>query len=121
MDPVVEDALPKATIGHHTVALTAWLHYGLGITISQILDVYSYHLQFKVTSGGLVQMWYRIQEILYAWYEQIGEEAKKSAYLHADESGWRVNGKTHWFRNGLAFMKMFVGCGFRNGQPSRIA
>ncbi len=95
VEPVVVDALPKATIGHRVVALTAWLHYGLGNTLSQILEVFNYHLQFKLSTGRLVQMWYRIQEILYPWYEQIGEEAKKSAYLHADESGWRVNGKTH--------------------------
>jgi len=90
------DALPKATIGHRVVALTAWLHYGLGNTLSQIIEVFNYHLRFKLSAGGLVQMWYRIQEILFKWYEQIGEEAKKSAYLHADESGWRVNGQTHW-------------------------
>ena len=103
VEPVVADALPKATIGHRVVALTAWLHYGLGNTISQIIEVFNYHLRFQLTAGGLVQMWYRIQAILFTWYEQIGEEAKKSAYLHADESGWRVNGQTHWlwcFTNG---------------------
>ena len=96
VEPVVADALPKATIGHRAVALTAWLHYGVGNTLSQILSVYNYYLQFKISSGGLVQMWYRIQEVLYQWYEQIGREAKESAYLHGDETGWRVNGKTHW-------------------------
>jgi hypothetical protein len=96
VEPVVVDALPKATIGHRVVALSAWLHYGLGNTLSQIIEVFNYHLRFQLSAGGLVQMWYRIQEILFNWYEQIGEEAKKSTYLHADESGWRVNGKTHW-------------------------
>ncbi|MBU0755062.1 MAG: transposase [Planctomycetes bacterium] len=96
VEPVVVDALSKASIGHRVVALTAWLHYGLGNTLSQILEVFNYHLHFKLSAGGLVQMWYRVQEILYTWYEQIGEEARKSAFLHADESGWRVNGKTHW-------------------------
>lgn len=96
VEPVVADALSKATIGHRAVALTAWLHYGVGNTLSQILSVYNYYLQFKISSGGLVQMWYRIQAVLYQWYEQIGREAKESAYLHGDETGWRVNGKTHW-------------------------
>ena len=43
-----------------------------------------------------MQMWYRLQAILYPWYEQIQREALRSAVLHADESGWRVDGKTHW-------------------------
>jgi hypothetical protein len=34
--------------------------------------------------------------ILFAWYEQIQAEALESAVLHGDETGWRVNGKTHW-------------------------
>jgi len=78
------------------LVLSAWLHYSLGNTLSQIVEVFNFHLQMKLTSGGLVQMWYRLQAILYPWYEQIQREALRSAVLHADESGWRVNGKTHW-------------------------
>jgi transposase len=96
VEPVVSDALPHATIGHHLVALTAWLHYGLGVTIDQIRDILSYHLQTELTSGGLIDAWRRVSEILLAWYEQIAEEAKKSAYLHADETGWRINGQGCW-------------------------
>jgi len=43
-----------------------------------------------------VQAWQRVAELLSDWYEQIGVQAKQSAYLHADETGWRVNGQTHW-------------------------
>ena len=96
VEPVVPDALPRATIGHHLIALTAWLHYGLGVTIDQIIDILSYHLQTKLTPGGLINAWQRLSEILLAWYEQIAEEAKNSAYLHADETGWRVNGQGCW-------------------------
>ncbi|KKL64452.1 hypothetical protein LCGC14_2164900 [marine sediment metagenome] len=96
VEPVVPDALPRATIGHHLVALTAWLHYGLGVTIDQIVDLLGYHLQTELTAGGLINAWQRLGEILLAWYEQIAEEAKNSAYLHADETGWRVNGQGCW-------------------------
>jgi transposase len=96
VEPVVPDALPRATIGHHLIALTAWLHYGLGVTIDQIIDILSYHLQTELTPGGLIDAWRRLAEILLTWYEQIAEEAKNSAYLHADETGWRVNGQGCW-------------------------
>ena len=96
VEPVVPDAMPHATIGHRAIALTAWLHYGLGVTIDQIIDILSYHLQTKLTPGGLIDAWRRLAEILLAWYEQIAEEAKNSAYLHADETGWRVNGQGCW-------------------------
>ncbi len=96
VEPVVPDAMPGATLGHHVIALTAWFHYGLGITIDQVVDILGYHLQTKLTPGGLIDAWRRLAEVLNAWYEQIGEQAKKSAHLHADETGWRVNGVTYW-------------------------
>jgi transposase len=92
----VPDALPGSTLGNRMLVLSAWLHYALGNTLSQIVEVFNFHLQMKVTPGGLMQMWYRLQAILYVWYGQIQEAALQSAVLFADESGWRVNGKTHW-------------------------
>jgi transposase len=96
VEPVVTEALPGATIGNRLLALGAWLHYGLGQTLSQIVSVFNFHLKIKVSPGGLVAMWYRLQEILYGWYEEIGRQAKASAILFADETGWRVKGVTWW-------------------------
>jgi transposase len=96
VEPIVPDALPKATLGNRILILSAWLHYGLGNTLSQIVEIFNHHLQIKLTPGGLIQMWYRLQAILFAWYLEIQAEALKSAVLHADETGWRVDGKTHW-------------------------
>ncbi len=96
VEPVVTEALPKASIGNGIVVLCAWLHFSLGNTISQILEVFNYHLQFKMSQGGLVQMWHRLAEILFNWYEEITEDIQKAGVLHGDETGWRVDGKTHW-------------------------
>lgn len=103
VEPIVPDASSKAILGHRLVALTAWFHYGLGITIEQVVQILSSHLQTKVTPGGMVGAWQRLAMILLVWYEQIGQEARHSATLHADETGWRVAGQTHWlwcFANG---------------------
>ena len=81
------DALPGSTIGLRVVVLSAWLHYLLGTTLAQIIDVFNFHLQFKLSSGGLVQMWHRLREILLAWYLEIQAQALNSAVLHADETG----------------------------------
>lgn len=96
VEPRVPDALPGGQIGNRVVVLSSWLHYGLGNTLSQIVEVFNQHLHFQVTPGGLMQQWYRLQAILFPWYEQIQGEALDSAVLHGDETGWRVNGKGHW-------------------------
>ena len=58
--------------------------------------MFNFHLQFKMTDGGLVQMWHRLAHILEPWYQDIVDDVNQSGVLHGDESGWRVNGKTHW-------------------------
>ena len=96
VEPPVVHAMPKAKLGHRVVALTAWLHYGLGVTISQLLGVLNHHLHFKLTPGGAVNAWERLAQVLLPWYEHIGEQLKQAGVLHADETGWRVEGVTHW-------------------------
>ncbi|MFH1748255.1 MAG: IS66 family transposase [Planctomycetota bacterium] len=103
VEPVVPDALPNATFGHRLVSFTSWCHYGLGVTLDQLIDILQYHLRTRLSAGGLMATWQRLAGILRPWYEQIAAEAKASAYLHADETGWRVQGQTCWlwcFANG---------------------
>ncbi len=96
VEPKVSEAMPGSSLGNRVLVLSAWLHYALGNTLSQITEVFNFHLQMKVSEGGLVQMWYRLQAILFGWYEQIQQEALNSAVLFADETSWRVVGKTYW-------------------------
>jgi transposase len=96
VEPVVPDAMPNATLGHHVIALSSWFHYGLGVTIGQVKDILASHLHTEITAGGLIDGWQRLAEALLPWYEQIAHDARCGAVLHADETGWRVDGRTHW-------------------------
>jgi transposase len=96
MEPRVPDALPGSAFGHRVLATTAWLHYGVGVTISMVMNIVNYNLHFQLSEGGMVNAWQRLAEILHAWYEQIGVEAKEAGVLHADETGWRQSGNSVW-------------------------
>ena len=96
VEPKVLDALPQCTLGHNAVALSAFLHYGVGTTTSQIVDIYNVHLQLKITEGGLTQMWHRLATVLKPWYDQIWDDCFNSAVLNADETGWYMNGALVW-------------------------
>lgn len=103
VEPIIPDAMPQAQLGHRVVALSAWLHYGLGNSISQITEVLNSHLQFKISPGGLVQAWHRLADVFIPWYNEIADSAFEGAVLHADETGHRVAGQTYWlwcFTNG---------------------
>ena len=56
----VLDALPKSTLGTRALALSAWLHYGLGQTISQVAALFDSLFHFEVSAGGLSQQWARL-------------------------------------------------------------
>jgi transposase len=90
----VPDALPQPQLGHRTLVFSAWLHYVLGNTLSQILAIFNHHLRLKLTDSGLLSMWHRLAGVLRPRYEQIRDGALESAVLHGGDSGWRVNGKT---------------------------
>jgi len=96
VEPKVADAMPACTLGNQAVTLSAYLHYGVGTTTSQIVDVFNTHLQLKISDGGLTQMWHRLADTLKPWYEQVWQACLKSAVLHADETGWHLNGVLVW-------------------------
>ena len=66
------------------------------LKIEQVRQVLASPLRTALSAGGLVDLWRRAAEVLLAWYDRIGRQARESATLHADETGWRVNGDTHW-------------------------
>ncbi|MGH7261906.1 MAG: IS66 family transposase, partial [Nitrospiraceae bacterium] len=53
-------------------------------------------LGFAVSPGGLTLAWKNLAGLLQAQYEAIGQTIRHSAVLHADETGWRINGVTFW-------------------------
>ena len=96
VEPKIPDALPRSTIGLRSLISSCWQHYGLGIPIEKIVQMLNQAFQFRLTKGGLIQAWQRLALLLKPVYDSIGKEARGSAVLHADETGWRVNGKTNW-------------------------
>jgi transposase len=92
----VTDALPRATLGLRATLLSAFLHYALGMTTRNICTWLRTSCQFQVTPGGLVQLWQRLATVLKPLYDDLAEEAKLSAVLNVDESGWRILGRTAW-------------------------
>lgn len=96
VEPRVEDALPNATLGNRVLALSAHWHYGLGMPSRPIAEILNSYLGTIISLGGLFDMWKRLAKWLQPWYDNLIDEMLASAVLHADETGWRVNGKTQW-------------------------
>jgi transposase len=96
VSPTVTDALPNAMIGLRLVVLTAWLHYLIGVSVNNLVKTISVFSSLKITPGGLTQAWKNLASLLAPLYDEIGRRVSQSGVLSADETGWRLNGITHW-------------------------
>ncbi len=94
--PKVSAALPGATLGLRFIVYTAWLHYCIGMSVGNCVKNAGVALGFPVSPGGLTLAWKNLALLLEAHYQAIGKTIRQSAVLHADETGWRVNGVTFW-------------------------
>lgn len=94
--PAVTDALPNSMIGLRLVVFTAWLHYLVGVSVGNIVKLLSVVCRFKISAGGLTQAWKNLASLLEPTYAHVGHMISKSGVLNADETGWRLNGITHW-------------------------
>ena len=92
----VTEALPHSVLGLRFLVLTAWLHYSIGISVGNCVKIAAAFLGFTVSPGGLTQGWKNLARLLEGGYEDIRQKIRTSAVLHADETGWRINGITHW-------------------------
>lgn len=96
VEPVFTLAMPNDNISIRLYLFTAWLHYMVGISIHNLLKMLNYLHGFPISAGGLVQGWQRLAKLLKPEYGKIGQKARDSAVLNADETGWRLNGITRW-------------------------
>jgi len=92
----VDAALTRSTLGLRVVLLTAWMHYALGTTGHAIVKYLQRVYDFWVTAGGLTQAWSQLAKALEPMNEAIWQEILHAGVLHADETSWRVGGKTCW-------------------------
>ena len=94
--PKVTAALPRSSLGLRLVVYTAWLHYLVGVSVGNCVKIAALALGFAVSPGGLTLAWKNLATLVEGQYEALGQTIRQSAVLHADETGWRINGVTFW-------------------------
>ena len=94
--PKLSAALPRSRLGLHLVVYSAWLHYLVGVSVGNCVKIAAVSWGFQVSPGGLTLAWKNLATLLQGQYDAIGRTIRHSAVLHADETGWRINGVTCW-------------------------
>lgn len=79
--------LPKSLYGNQLIATAASMHYLHGIAMGRICE------QIGIGAGSLVEIFHNIAKIFAPVIQKLINEYRQSAVRHADETGWRTNGK----------------------------
>lgn len=103
--------------GSHIEALTAYLNVRQYMPFARIQEFYSKLMGLEISQGGIVGLLQRFTTKALPMYQEIKNRIEKSTCLGTDETGAKINGKTHWFwtwqNKALTFIVQSPGRGYK--------
>jgi len=88
-------ALERGVLGNNLLANATVLHYFDNITMGKVTDLYD----GEINLSTFINSFHRLYKIFEPAYDHLVETYRKTIVKHADETGWRTNGK-----NGYAWI-----------------
>lgn len=88
--------VPHGQIGINALALGVMLRVRQRLPFRQISQVFAKMAGLKVSAGGLVKQIKRVARWLQSEYQELILKMRASEVIHADETGWRIDGKNAW-------------------------
>jgi len=97
--PYHPDEIPYGHLGPNILAHTVLLKYFHGLPYSKIQSVFKELCSLKVSESGLAQALQRIAQWLRVEKQVILKALRTSPFVHGDETGWKIAGRSHWLWN----------------------
>lgn len=88
--------LPHGQVGINALALGVMLRVRQRLPFRQISQVFAKMAGLWISAGGLVKQVKRIARWLEGEYQKLILKMRASKVIHADETGWRIDGKNAW-------------------------
>ena len=92
----VSDKLGSSLYGPRLHAQVCYWKYELGLSFGKITKLLLEQYNMKISRGVLSEIVSRTAKKFEYAYEDIKSMLLEQNHLHADETGWRVNGNNHW-------------------------
>lgn len=88
--------VPHGQIGINALALAVMLRVRHRLPLRQITQVFARMAGLKLSAAGLVKQLKRIARWLEGEYQKLIVKMRASKVIHADETGWRIDGQNAW-------------------------
>jgi transposase len=94
-------ATPKETVKDFTIGANAIMYvlyhkYRLRLPLAKIAESLKEHYDFEISVGNIQKILHSAKKWFGAEYEAILEKIQKTTLIHADETGWRIDGVNNW-------------------------
>lgn len=91
-----KDEIARSRIGPLAKSLAAYLKYQVKVSDRDIRKIFSELFGLKFTSGSLVGFRDQVRTRLEPVYDKLIGKIRRSKVVHADETGWSIDGKSGW-------------------------
>jgi transposase len=88
--------LPQGQVGINALAMGVMLRIRHRLPFRQITTIFERLASLKLSPGALVKQMKRIARWLSGEYQKLVLRMRASKVLHADETGWRIDGHNAW-------------------------
>ena len=88
--------IPGSRIGPRAKAFAAFLRYAIKISERDVTALFFKVFNLKIASSSISGFMDQLKAEALPVYEKLIESIRHSRFLHADETGWSIDGINHW-------------------------
>lgn len=92
------EVIAGSRIGPNARAVSGYFRY-IGVPYRKTEKIFRDIFGLKITHPSLLNFDRRMAENGNPFYKDLLERVRNSSFIHADETGWRVDGQNHWLWN----------------------
>jgi transposase len=94
--PRGEDELLGSYIGPNAKAFAVYLKYKIKVSDRDIADLFLRTFGLKIDPSSIGGFRDQLARAGLPLYNELLKDLKKSSYINADETGWKLDGTNHW-------------------------
>lgn len=96
VSPKDEDEISGSRIGPRAKAFAAFLRYGIKISGRDVTALFSKAFNLKIAASSISGFMDQLKEEALPTYNDLLAALKKGPFIHADETGWSIDGINHY-------------------------
>ncbi|MDP8215768.1 MAG: IS66 family transposase [Candidatus Kaelpia imicola] len=88
--------LPKSYIGPTAKSWAVFLKYAVKVSDRDIKNIFQKMFNLRIADSSLSGFRDQLKREAFPIYKKLQKALKQGSFIHADETGWKVEGEKHW-------------------------